>query len=266
MLRAYRVAAGVAIGAAFSLSLPLSALAAPSSAAPSRTATTPGPAIAAQPLGAPPLALLTTLGTQSFAPEDLVPEAAAPGVTRAWSVWQSDGTAWLATTAQDAPPDGSVIGWRFSAAPDAAAGESPGGELPSFRIVCGKDAATSGHKRVVVMVDFGDGESDAYPGDRPPAKGVLKCVAGAEDATAAHLLATAAKVRANAQGDVVTIGDYPAQDKGGTDLSPDPTGSDPGGGLPIALIAGGAGALVLLGGGAVVATRRRTRSTTQPAP
>jgi hypothetical protein len=244
MLRAYRVAAGVAAGAAFSLSLPFSALAAPSLAAPSRTTATPGQAIAVPPLG----------------------RLADAGVTRAWSVWQSDGTAWLATTAQDAPPDGSVIGWRFSAAPDAAAGESPGGELPSFQTVCGKDAATSGHKRVVVMVDFGDGETDAHPGDRPPAQGILKCVAGAEDATAAHLLATAAKVRANAHGDVVTIGGYPAHDVGGTDLSPAPTGSDPGGGLPIPLIAGGAGALVLLGGGAVVATRRRTRSTTQPAP
>ncbi|WP_170246964.1 SCO2322 family protein, partial [Nonomuraea zeae] len=241
MLRAYRVAAAVAVGAACSISLPLSALAAPSPGARSTVLSAPAPGAA-------------------------LPGAADPGATRAWSVWQSDGTAWLAGTPQDNPSDGSVIGWRFSAAPDAAAGESPGGDLPSFQTVCGKDAAASGHKRVVVAVDFGDGESDAYPGDRPPAQGVLRCVAGAEDATAAQLLASAAEVRVNAQGDVVTVSGYPAQEQGGAALTPATpgTGAGSGSGLPIALIAGGAGALALLGGGAVVATRRRTRSTAQP--
>ncbi|MFG1701686.1 SCO2322 family protein [Nonomuraea sp. M3C6] len=229
MLRAYRVAAGVALGAAAFLSLPFSALASP-----------------------------------SIDPNDPVPGAADPNATRVWSVWQSDGTAWLAATAKDAPPDGSVIGWRFSVALDGArapAAESPGGDQPSFQAVCGKDAAASGHKRVVVAVDFGDGDADAYPGDRPPAQGAVKCVAGAEDATTAQLLASAARVRVNAQGDVVTVDDYPAREKGGTDLgAATAPAADQGGGPPIALIAGGAGALALLAGGAVVATRRRAKS------
>ncbi|MFI7634860.1 SCO2322 family protein [Nonomuraea sp. NPDC049400] len=209
MLRAYRVAAGAALGAAALLSFPHSA------------------------------------------PAD-------PGAARTWSVRQSDGTAWLAATAGDSPPDGSVLGWRFSVAPDGAAGESPGGDLPSFQAVCGKDAAASGHKRVVVAVDFGDGDADAYPGERPPGQGLLKCVAGAENATAAQLLASAAKVRVNGQGAVVAVADYPSREKGGTELTAAAAGSRPG--LPITLIAGGAGALALLAGGAVAATRRRSRT------
>ncbi|MFI6731631.1 SCO2322 family protein [Nonomuraea sp. NPDC050451] len=212
MLRAYRVAAGVALGAAAFLSLPSSAL-------------------------------------------------ADPGVPRAWSAWQSDGTAWLAVTADAAPPDGSVIGWRFSVAPDGVRGESPGGDLPSFQAVCDRDAAGSGHKRVVVAVDFGDGEADAYPGERPPGQSLLKCVAGAENATAAQLLASTAKVRVNAQGTVVAVADYPSKEKSGTELTAAAASAAPSGSaLPITLIAAGAGALALLAGGAVAATRRRSRT------
>ncbi|GAA3209417.1 SCO2322 family protein [Nonomuraea helvata] len=187
---------------------------------------------------------------------------ADPGAARAWGVWQSDGTAWLAATAAYSPPDGSVIGWRFSAvpegAPDGAAGESPGGDLPSFQAVCGKDTAASGHKRVVVAVDFGDGDADAYPGERPPGQGVLTCVTGAEDATTAQLLASVAKVRVNARGAVVAVSGYPSREEDGTDL----TAAAPAArsGLPGTLIAGGAGAVALLTAGAVVAVRRRSRA------
>lgn len=227
MLRACRVAAGVALTAAALLSLPLYAHA-----------------------------------SSSAGSDNPVPGAADPDATRLWSVWQSDGTAWLATAAGDSPPDGTVIGWRFSAAPDGAAGESPGGELPSFEAVCGKDTAGSGHKRVAVAVDFGDSDTDAYPGDRPPAQGLLRCVPGAEDATAAQLLAAAVKVRVNGQGAVVAVNDYPAKEKGGAELTAAAaTAAAATDGLPIALIAGGVGALALLGGAAVATARRRNRPT-----
>ncbi|MGP4093203.1 SCO2322 family protein [Nonomuraea sp. KM90] len=227
MLRACRVAAGVALGAAAFLSLPHSALASP-----------------------------------SIAPGEPAPGAADPHAPRSWSAWRSDGTAWLSTAPGDTPEGGSVIGWRFSVAPDGAAGESPGGDLPSFEAVCGKETAAAGHKRVVVAVDFGDGDADPYPGEQPPAQGVLKCVAGAEDATTAQLLASAASVRVDAQGGVVSVDGYPARPQAGTDLPVPAVTPDGGGGPPIMLIAGGAGALALLGAGAVLATRRRTRPTT----
>ncbi|WP_188192934.1 SCO2322 family protein [Nonomuraea sp. SYSU D8015] len=238
MLRACRVAArvaagvaaGVALGAAALLSVPLSAVASPSAAS------------------ATPL-----------------PGAGDPDAMRVWSVWQSDGTAWLASSAGYSPPDGAVIGWRFSAAPDGAASESPGGELPSFEGVCGADPAGSGHKRVAVAVDFGDADTDAYPGERPPGRQVVRCVAGAEDATAARLLASAAKVRVDGQGDVVAVNDYPARQKGGAAVTAAAPAAVSGDGLPIALIAGGVGALALLGGTAVAATRHHRRKPAIPA-
>ncbi|MEV1241336.1 hypothetical protein [Nonomuraea sp. NPDC049750] len=208
-----------------------------------------------------------TLATLSVGPNDPVPGAPDPNAVRLWSVWQSDDTAWLASSAKDAPPDGSMIGRRFSASPDGTATGPPGGDLPSFQTVCGKDAAASGGKRVVVRVDFGDPESDAFPGEQSPAEGLTKCVTGAETASTARLLATAAKARVNAQGDVVAINAYPARAAAGTDLgtpvSPTDASSDGASshGPPLTLILGGAVALVLLGGGgAIVATRRHPRT------
>ncbi|YCK40627.1 SCO2322 family protein [Actinomadura sp. ATCC 39365] len=229
MLRAGRVAAAAVLGAAAVLLLPSSALGSPSS----------------RPGGPVP-------GT-----------AAEPGAVRLWGVWRSDGTAWLASTAAYEPADGSVVGWRFTVSADGSAGEPPGGELPSFPAVCVQDAAGSGHKRVAVAVDFGDGEGDVPPGDRPPAHPLLRCVTGAEDATAAQLPASAARVGVNGRGEVVSVSGYPSQgagtvpsqetDAAGRAAAP---ASAPGG-SPALLITGGAGALLLIGGGAALAARRR---------
>ncbi|MFI7418068.1 SCO2322 family protein [Nonomuraea sp. NPDC049684] len=239
MLRAGRVAAAVVLGAAAVILLPSSALGSPSSR----------------------------------------PGGPAPGAVRLWGVWRSDGTAWLASTAAYEPADGSVVGWRFAVSADGSVGEPPGGELPSFPAVCVQDAAGSGHKRVAVAVDFGDGEGDVPPGDRPPAHPLLRCVTGAEDATAAQLLASAARVGVNGRGEVVSVSGYPSQgvgavpsqgvgsvpSQGGTASSREagaaeraagPAGAP--GGVPALLIAGGAGVLLLLAGGTALAARRRT--------
>lgn len=241
MLRARRVAAGVALGAAALLSLPSQAQASPSAALLPETLTSPTAGLLSRALAAP-----------SVGADDV----------RLWSVWQSDGTAWLAVTARDVPPDGSVVGWRFSAAPDASASEPPGGELPSFQSVCGQDTAGSGHKRVALAVDFGD-DADARPGDRPPAQDVLRCVAGVEDATTAQLLASAARVRVNAQGEVVAVTDHPPGETDGTILAPAPAMGSPIG-SPVLLVAGGVGTLLLLAGGTIIATRRRSGTPSAP--
>ncbi|MFG1960822.1 SCO2322 family protein [Nonomuraea sp. NPDC049028] len=270
------MATEVAVAAAAFLAAPSPALAA-SSAFPALATPSALPALAtpsalpalAMPLALPALAAFSVfpaLATPSVGPSDPVPGAPDPNAVRLWSVWQSDGTAWLASSAKEVPPDGSVIGWRFSASPDGTATEPPGGDLPSFQTVCGKDAAASGSKRVVVRVDFGDPESDAFPGEQPPAEGLTKCVTGAETASTAQLLATAAKARVNAQGDVVAINAYPAGAAAGIDLgtpaSPADSSSDGASsdGPPLTLIWGGAVALVLLSGGAIVATRRHPRT------
>ncbi|MEV0993639.1 SCO2322 family protein [Nonomuraea sp. NPDC050202] len=202
-------------------------------------------------LGVAALLSLPSSALASPSPED---------ATRAWGVWLSDGTAWLAAAPGDSPPDGSVVGWRFSVAPDGTTGEPPGGDLPSFEAVCGRDTAGSGHKRVVLAVDFGDAEADAHRGERPPAQAAPACVAGAEDATTAQLLAAASQVRVDVAGGVTSVDGYPATPpQGGTALTaaPPPAGA---GGPPTLLIVGGAGALALLAAGTAVATRRRTKA------
>ncbi|MEO3789817.1 hypothetical protein ABGB14_06370 [Nonomuraea sp. B10E15] len=142
--------------------------------------------------------------------------------------------------------------------PGRDGGRTPAGELPSFQALCGKDTAGSGHKRVVVAVDFGEAGTDAYPGEHPPAEPSATCVAGAESATTARLLASMAGVRVNAGGDVVAVDGYPGREKGGTALDGALPETASEGGVPVTWIAGGAGVLALLGGGALVAARRRT--------
>ncbi|MFI6477813.1 SCO2322 family protein [Nonomuraea sp. NPDC050663] len=189
------------------------------------------------------------------------PALADPNAPRSWSFWQSDGTAWLSASSAESPPEGSVIGWRFSAGADT---EPPGGEVPDFATVCGKQAAApAGSKRVVIAVDFGDAEVDAHPGEQPPTQGVLTCATGSADATALQLLATAAKARVDGSQQVVAVNGYPARAQG-TDLAApaaaagEQSTAAASDGLPWGWILGGAGAVVLVAGGAILATRRRT--------
>ncbi|MFD1938003.1 SCO2322 family protein [Nonomuraea mangrovi] len=188
---------------------------------------------------------------------DPAPGAPDPNAARLWSYWQSDGTAWLSGQADAAVRDGSVIGWRFAAAPDGSAAESPGGELPAFDQICGKEPAASGHQRVALVIDFGDTGTDAYPGERPPAP-VTTCVAGAEGATGMQALALAARVRAESSGTVLAVNDYPARAKGGAAPAPSPAQD---GGPPVLWIAGGVAAVAIVGGGVLVARRSRGRAT-----
>ncbi|MGW4468975.1 SCO2322 family protein [Nonomuraea sp. NPDC004354] len=186
-----------------------------------------------------------------------------PNAARRWSYWHSDGTAWLSGEAGAAVRDGAVIGWRFAAAPDGSAPESPRGELPAFDQVCGKEPDASGHQRVAVVTDFGDPDLDAYPGERPPAS-LTACVTAPEGATGVQALALATRVRAEPAGTVLAVNDYPARAKGGAAPSLPATPSAPSvedGGLPVAWIAGGVAALVLVGAGVLAARRSRRRTT-----
>ncbi|GAA2382896.1 SCO2322 family protein [Nonomuraea africana] len=190
---------------------------------------------------------------------DPAPAGPDPNAVRVWSYWQSDGTAWLSGQAGTAARDGSVIGWRFAATPDGSAAESPGGDLPAFDRICGKEPAASGHQRVAVVVDFGDAETDAYPGEQPPGA-LTRCVSGAEGATGVDLLALAAQVRAEGSDTVLAVNDYPARAKGGSEVAAPPS-VPADGGLPVLWLAGGAGAAALLAGGVLVARRSRRRAT-----
>ncbi|MDF5758518.1 SCO2322 family protein [Spongiactinospora sp. TRM90649] len=153
-----------------------------------------------------------------------VPGAPDPDAPRAWSFWESDGTAWL--TAQKpagdtVPADGSAIGWRFAALSDGVAAEAPGGDVPAFEAVCGGQTAASGSKRVAVTVDYGDAQGDAWPGETPPDGPLTKCVVTGEGATGIQVLASVARPRVNGTGQVVAIDSYPAREKdAGRDVVP----------------------------------------------
>ena len=214
------------------------------------------PALALTPSTYTPSTTAQVTGLSLIARADPVPGAPDPNAPRAWSFWSSDGTAWLTGDQNSPVPDGSILGWRFAASADGSA-QPPNGDMPEFARICGKQPAAAGHKRVAIVVDFGDTETDAYPGDRPPSA-ISTCVSGTESASGTQLLASTAKTRTDAQGAPLAIGDYPSREKGGTPITaatPPPAE----GGLPVLWIAGGAGVLLLLGGGAVVATRRRAK-------
>ncbi|MEU7891631.1 SCO2322 family protein [Nonomuraea sp. NPDC049152] len=203
------------------------------------------------------LACAAALFLSTPALADPAPGAPDPDAPRLWSYWHSDGTAWLSGEANATVRDGSVIGWRFAAAPDGSAAESPSGEIPAFDQVCGKEPAASGHQRVALVVDFGDPDTDAYPGERPPAL-LTTCVTGAEGSTGTQALALAARVRAQSSGTVLAVNDYPARAKGGAAPAP---ASPEDGGPPVLWIAGGVAAVALVGGGVLVARRSRGRVT-----
>jgi hypothetical protein len=185
------------------------------------------------------------------------PQPADPNAPRAWTFWQSDGLAWLATPAESSTPkDGAVLGWRFSATPDGPGeGDSPR-EVLSFDQVCGKAQPPAGQKRVAVAVDFGDADVDAYPGDTPPSS-VIKCVVAPEGATSLQVLSSAGTPRVDAKGAVLAVAGYPAKAKdSGTTVTAAPAPADTGG-SSLPLILGGAGALVVIAGAGVILARRR---------
>lgn len=200
------------------------------------------------------LGALVLAALSAFAPQP------GPDTPRAWTFWQSDGLAWLLPESTGVPQDGSVIGWRFGVSPDGTGTDSPR-EVPAFDDVCGKQAATSGQKRVVLAVDYGDGEVDAYPGDTPPASTVT-CVVAPESATSLQLLSSdTTRPRVDETGNVLAVSGYPAKNTTtGRELpvsqaAPASPAAEEGG-VPVLLIAGGAAA-VAAGAGVFFLLRRR---------
>lgn len=202
------------------------------------------------------LGAVALAAVSAFAPQP------GPDTPRQWTFWQSDGLAWLAPEAGAVPADGSVIGWRFGVSPDGAGTDSPR-EVPAFDDVCGGQAAGSGQKRVVLAVDFGDGEVDAYPGDTPP-QSTVTCVVAPSSATSLQLLSSeATRPRVDDSGNVLAVSGYPAKNTATGKELPISQAAAPAapaskeGGAPVLLIAGGVLA-VAAGVGVFFLLRRRS--------
>ncbi|WP_157244414.1 GPS-CTERM domain-containing protein [Nonomuraea typhae] len=148
-----------------------------------------------------------------------------------WTVWESDGTAWLAARPDDPVSAGDLIGWRYA----AGAGEPPGRGWMTYVEQCA--GPSDSLREAAVVIDFGD----AQRGERPPAP-VRACVRVDEGATAAQVPAKVAEVRTGARGEVAAVNGYPA--------APPP-------GPPVPLLAGGVAVLILLAAVVLLAVRRR---------
>lgn len=92
------------------------------------------------------------------------------------------------------PADGAIEGYRWSATPMNAM-NTPRADLKTltFDAICGEDEATSGEKRVAVIVDFGL-DADAIGEDETPAP-YADCAVVDAKATGLQTLEAVAKVR-----------------------------------------------------------------------
>jgi hypothetical protein len=190
--------------------------------------------------------------------------------------WDPAGATWVfAPTGPDdaVPADGSVEGWRFAVADEAAT--KPPRAAGDAAAICGSTPAAEGQKRVAVVLDYGALEDAAAgTGEPPAARGA--CAVVPEAATGSQVLAAVATVRvadgltcgidgwpAAGCGDPVP-GAAPAEPSGQVVLQMAPAAADDetaaadepaGGGVPWLLV-GGVVAVAAVGGAAWARSRR----------
>ncbi|MEU8032675.1 SCO2322 family protein [Streptomyces sp. NPDC049099] len=179
---------------------------------------------------------------------------------RYWSFWERTGGHWTYATQGPStarPDDGAVEGFRFAVSADSADANRPRGAT-DFGTICAATPATSGTKRVALVLDFGTA-ADAPSGETPPARRTA-CARVSADATTADALAAVAKpLRYDSNALLCAIAGYPKRGCGeqvaAGRKAPEQSGgssSGPSLGLPI-----GAGVVALLAGAAVWQSRRR---------
>ena len=158
---------------------------------------------------------------------------------RYWSYWNSqDSISWSYSNqgATRIPADGSVEGWYFSVtntSPQAAEAITIQANFPEY---CKERKATSGMKRVAVVVDFGK-ESYA-PTGQIPAKPIVDCALVPVDANGYDVLNEVAKIRTDSVGFICGINSYPKEGCGekftpSAASSPSPEESGPNWGIRI---------------------------------
>jgi MYXO-CTERM domain-containing protein len=139
----------------------------------------------------------------------LLPAGAANAAAyRYWGYYQLSGETWQFATKgpdQTKPADGAVEGWRF------AVGTEDVTRFPrvttTFDEVCGDTAASTGSKRVAVVIDYGRA-ADTADNTEPPAP-VAECAVVAEAASGLEVLSKVADVRAD-KGLICGIDAFPA--------------------------------------------------------
>jgi hypothetical protein len=145
----------------------------------------------------------------------MAPSNAATKGYRYWGYFQAAPAATTWTAAMTGPTvdikDGAVEGWSFVFSNDDIPSVAPSVK-PDFAAICGSTKATSGKKRIGLVVDFG---SKAYaPAGEKVQKSITRCVTTAMSSQGIDVLGQVLKVRADKSGLICGFNGYPKKECG----------------------------------------------------
>ena len=142
-------------------------------------------------------------------------QAAATKGYRYWGYFQAAPGATTWTAAMTGPTvdikDGAVEGWSFVFSSDDIPSVAPSVKA-NFATICGSTKATSGKKRIALVVDFGN---KAYaPAGEMVQKTITRCVTTAMSSQGIDVLGQVVKVRADKSGLICGFNGYPKKECG----------------------------------------------------
>ena len=145
----------------------------------------------------------------------MAPSNAATKGYRYWGYFQAAPGATTWTAAMTGPTvdikDGAVEGWSFVFSNDDIPSVAPSVK-PDFAAICGSTKATSGKKRIGLVVDFG---SKTYaPAGEKVQKTITRCVTTAMSSQGIDVLGQVLKVRADKSGLICGFNGYPKKECG----------------------------------------------------
>jgi hypothetical protein len=145
----------------------------------------------------------------------MAPSQAAAKGYRYWGYFQAAPGATTWTAAMTGPTvdikDGAVEGMSFVFSSDDIPSVAPSVK-PDFAAICGNTKATSGKKRIGLVIDFGN---KAYaPAGEKVQKTITRCVTTAMSSQGIDVLGQVVKVRADKSGLICGFNGYPKKECG----------------------------------------------------
>jgi hypothetical protein len=145
----------------------------------------------------------------------MAPSNAAAKGYRYWGYFQAAPGATTWTAAMTGPTvdikDGAVEGMSFVFSSDDIPSVAPSVK-PDFAAICGNTKATSGKKRIGLVIDFGN---KAYaPAGEKVQKTITRCVTTAMGSQGIDVLGQVVKVRADKSGLICGFNGYPKKECG----------------------------------------------------
>jgi hypothetical protein len=157
----------------------------------------------------PILIAILLIASQAIA---LNPASAAAKGYRYWGYFQAAPNTGTWTAAMTGPTvdikDGAVEGWSFVFSSDDIPSVAPSVK-PDFASICAKTKATSGKKRIGLVIDFGS-KAYAPSGEKVP-KTITRCVTTAMRSQGIDVLGQVVKVRSD-KGLICAFNGYPKKE------------------------------------------------------